>query len=563
MEKLVQDLRYALRSLVRQPLFALTAILTLALGIGATAAIFSVVNAVILKPLPFREPDRIVAITNFSTKTGLPGTQVSAPDFHDWEAQSRSFEAMAYFNGGETSVTIKGAADYAVVYRVTPRYFDVLGASAARGRLLSAEESRPGGPEAVVITDAFWRRQFNADERAVGSTLKFADRVFTIVGVLAPGLRYPGRADIYAPSWTQSETASRSGHNYRVIARLRPDVSVGQAGAEMENIARALEKQYPESNTGKLARVIPLQEQMIGPTRNTLYMLLGAVGLVLLIACANVANLLLARATVREREMVIRAAVGAARGRLVRQLLTESAVLGIIAGLLGVWLARFGVIALIATAPAALPRIAEVRVDAIVLAFALIIALAASFLFGLAPALQASRVQLVDGLRQGGKGSSIGSRGSWARSAFVIAEVALAVVLVVAAGLLARSLVAIATVDLGFAAEKLLVLQTSFPVKSFDDAPRATAFYRETLAEIAALPGVSAVSGVRGLPTLVQSTGAYQVEGRATLQAQGIRSPQALFTVITPDYFRTLKVPIKSGRDFADGDRHDNNFVTT
>ena len=561
MEKLLQDLRYALRSLLRQPLFALTAILTLALGIGATTAIFSVVNAVILKPLPFRESDRIVAITNTWPTRSLSGTQVSAPDFHDWEAQSRSFEAMAYFAGGETSVTIKGAADYAVAYRVTPRFFDALGVSAARGRLLSDEESKPGGAQAVVITDAFWRRQFNGDERAVGSTVKLGDRVFTIVGVLAPGIRYPGRADIYAPSWIQQETSARSAHNYRVIARLRPGVSVGAAGAEMESIARALEAQFPDSNSGKLARVTPLQEQMIGSTRNTLYLLLGAVGLVLLIACANVANLLLARATVREREMVVRAAVGAARGRLVRQLLTESAVLGIISGLLGVWLARFGVIALIATAPAALPRIAEVRVDGMVLGFAMVIALTASFLFGLAPALQASRVQLVDGLRQGGKGSSIGSRGSWARSAFVIAEVALAVVLVVGASLLARSLVAIATVDLGFAAEKLLVLQTSFPVKTFDDAPRATAFYRDVIADIATLPGVSSVSGVRGLPTAVQSTGAYQVEGRATLQAEGVRSPQAVFTVITPDYFRTLKVPIRAGRDFADGDRRDTNFV--
>ena len=560
MEKLLQDLRYALRSFARQPLFALTAILTLALGIGATTAIFSVVNAVILKPLPFNHPDRIVAVTNLWTRTG-PGAQVSAPDFHDWETQSRSFEAMAYYVGGETSVTIGGAADYAVVYRVTPRFFEVLGASAARGRLLSAEESRPGGAEAVVISDAFWRRQFKAEDRAVGSTVKFADRVFTVVGVLPPGIRYPGRADIYAPSWIMPEMTSRSAHNYRVIARLRTDVTVGQASAEMENIARALEAQFPDSNTGKLARVISLQEQMVGPTRNTLYLLLGAVTLVLLIACANVANLLLARATVREREMVVRAAVGAARGRLLRQLLTESAVLGIAAGLLGVWLARFGVLALIATAPASLPRIAEVRVDAVVLAFAMLIALAASFLFGLAPALQASRVQLVDGLRQGGKGSSIGARGSWARSAFVVAEVALAVVLVVGASLLARSLVAIATVDLGFAAEKLLVLQTSFPVKTFEAAPRATAFYREVIADVAALPGVSSVSGVRGLPTAVQSNGAYQVEGRSTIQEQGVRSPQALFTVITPDYFRTLKVPIRSGRDFTDGDIREANFV--
>ena len=490
MEHLFQDVRYSIRTFFRQPSFALTAILTLALGIGATTAIFSVVSAVVLKPLPFHEPDRIVAVTNFWTRTGLRGGTISAPDFHDWKAQSGSFKSLAYYVGGENSVTINGSADYAWVYIVTPEFFDVLGTGAAKGRLLSKEEFTAGGPFAVVISDAFWRRQFNGEDRALGSTIKFNDRVYTITGVLPPDIRYPARADIYYASWIRPETTSRSGHNYRAIGRLKDGVSVRQAEVEMVGIAKRLEEQYPESNAGKTVNVVLLQELLVGGTKSTLYVLLGAVALVLLIACANVANLLLARATSREREMVVRAAVGASRIRLLRQLLTESGVLGIVSGVLGIWLAQFGVTALIATAPANLPRIAEVKVDTVVLAFAMIIALLASFLFGLAPALQVSRVQLSEGIRQGGKGSSIGARGAWARSAFVVAEVALAVVLVVGASLLARSLVALASVNMGFAPEKLLVLRTVVPVRTFQEAPRATAFYRDLLTDLRTLPGV-------------------------------------------------------------------------
>jgi putative ABC transport system permease protein len=561
MDRLVQDLRYAFRSLFRQPAFAITAVVTLALGIGATTAIFSVVNAVVLRPLPYPEPDRIVAVANFWTRTSLRSTTVSAPDFHDWRAQNRSFGSLAYYTGGETSVNVNGVADYATVFRVTPEYFDALGVRASVGRRLSAEEQRPGGPLAVVITDAFWRRLFNGDVDAIGATLKFGERIYSIAGVLEPGARYPGTADVYAPAWVTPETTSRSAHNYRVIARLRPGVSIQQAQAEMTGIASNLEAQYPTSNANKSVVVVPLQELLVGDMRQTLFVLLGAVGLVLLIACANVANLLLARSTSREREMVVRAAVGAGRGRLIRQLLTESVVLGIVAGLAGMWLARLGVLALVAMAPPDLPRLDEIRVDAIVLAFALAIALAASIVFGLAPALQASRVQLVDGLRQGGKGSSPGGRGGWARSAFVVAEVALAVVLVFGAGLLGRSLVALASVHMGFAPERLLVLRTTVPISSFQDAPRASAFYRDLLTDLRGQPGVTAISAVTTLPTAIRSNGGYWLEGGPGPDQTGVRAPQALFTVVTPDYFRTLRVPLKSGRDFNDGDRMDATFV--
>ena len=561
MDKLLQDLKYAVRSLFRQPAFAVTAIVTLALGIGATTAMFSVVNAIILRPLPFPEADRIVAVANLWTKTGLRATTVSAPDFHDWKAQSRSFDALAYFIGGETSVTLNGTGEYVSAFRVTPGFFDVLGAKASVGRLFTAEEERPGGPLAVVITDAFWRRQFNGRREAVGSTVKFGDRFFTIVGVVDAPVRYPGRTDIYAPASLTPEPSSRSAHNYRVIGRLKEDVTLAQAQSDMLAIAKRLEEQYPNSNAGKSIVVVPLQELLVGDTRQTLYVLLAAVGLVLLIACANVANLLLARSTSREREMVVRAAVGAGRARLMRQLFTESAVLALLAGALGIWLARMGVLALVALAPPELPRLDEIVVDSTVLGFALLIALAASFIFGLAPALQVSRVHLVDGLRQSGKGASAGSRGGWARSAFVVAEVALAVVLVFGAGLLGRSLVALASVEMGFVPEQLLVLRTVVPVQSFAEATRATAFYRDLLTDLRAVPGVNAASAVTSLPTSIRSNGGYWIEGGAGPEDTGVRAPQALFIVSTPDYFRTLRIPLKSGRDFNDGDRRDATFV--
>src|SRR3954470_1103788 len=236
METFLQDLRYGVRSLVRQPSFAVTAILTLALGIGATTAIFSVVDAVLLRPLPYPESGRIVSLMNFWTQTGRRGSTVSAPDFRDWKSQSESFAAFANFSGGERSVTANGTADYAFAYRVTPEFFDVVGARPAIGRLLSNDEQQPGGPMAVVVTHAFWRKQFGGDPRAIGSTIKFDDRVFTIAGVLQPGMRYPARADIYYPAWLDPDTTSRSGHNYRVIARLKPGIAVSQAQAEMRAI---------------------------------------------------------------------------------------------------------------------------------------------------------------------------------------------------------------------------------------------------------------------------------------------------------------------------------------
>lgn len=559
MDTLLQDLLFAARAFRRQPGLILTALVTLALGIGATTAIFSVVHAIVLSPLPFPDADRIVSLTTHWTKTGVRGP-VSAPDFRDWRDQSRSFEAMAYFAGGETNVSAGGGADYATGTYTTPGFFQALGLEPQLGRLLTAEEHTRGGALAAVITDAFWRRQFNADSAAVGSTITLGARAYTVVGVLPPGQRFPERADVYIAASVLPENPNRGGHNYRVVGRLKRGVTVERAQAELSAIAKRLERQYPSSNADKSVEVLSLQDLIVGDTRLTLYVLLAAVSFVLLIACANVANLLLTRATTRTREMVVRAAVGASRRRLVRQLVTESALLGLVAGIVGVLLARYGVVALIQLAPENLPRLDEVDVDTTALVFTIAISLVSSVIFGLAPAFQLSRVELAGGLGHGSKGPSIGGRGSWARSAFVVAEVAFAVVLVTGAVLLGRSLAALTSVDLGYAPERVLLLRTSVPVAFGNpaDASRATRFYRDLLREVRALPGVTVAAAMRSVPTVISSSSGYRIEGGPDLS---VRAPSAVLSVVSPDYFRTMRIPVLKGRDFTDGDRSDTEFV--
>jgi putative ABC transport system permease protein len=555
METLIQDVRFALRSLVRQPAFALTTIATLALGVGAATAIFSVYNAIILRPLPFERPEQVVAVTSYWTESGRRSLNVSAPDFHDWKAESRSFAGLARYSGTETSVVVAGAAEYAAAFAVTSGFFEALGLRAAAGRCLTDEDHRPGSPLAAVITDAYWNRQFGRSPSALGATLRLHDRVFTIAGILEPGARYPVRADIYYPGWIWPESTSRSAHNYRAVGRLAADVTVEQAHAEIAAIATRLRDRYPDDNAGKLAAVVPLQEIVVGDTRPTLLVLIAAVGLLLVIACANVANLLLVRAAGRAREMAVRAAVGAGRGRLMRQMLTESAVIGLAGAAAGVWLARLGVLALVALAPADLPRAADIAVDATALGFGLLAALGSSLLFGLAPALQVSGGGTAGVLPGGGKGTALGARTGWARSTFVVVQVALALVLVVGAGLLGRSLSQLGAVDVGLRPDRLLVLRTAVPIVSHEEAPRATAFYRELLADLRTLPGVESAAGVTSLPTAVRSNGAYWLEGGPGPDTPGHRAPQAVFTVATPGYFATAGIPLLNGRDFSTYDR--------
>jgi putative ABC transport system permease protein len=554
------DLKFAARLLLKQPGFTLIATLVLALGIGANTAIFSVVDAVLLRPLPYADQQRIVSIQNLWRSSGLRG-QASAPDFHDWHDQARSFDGMAAYVGTQTSVSVAGVADYALVSRATPEFFPLFGVRAEIGRLPSADEHRDGGPLTAVVSHTFWTTKLGGDRAAVGRTLKFAQRIYTIVGVLPPEFQFPNNTDVWTAWWVFPETASRSAHNYEVVAHIKPGVSLEQAQREMETIAARLERDYPQSNENKGIVVTRLLDRTVRDIRSTLTLIVGVVVVVLLIACANVSNLLLARATARTRELGIRAALGASRARVIRQLVTESVLLASLAGVASVLIAAWGIRGLVAVAPAGLPRIADVHVNLRVLLFASSVSLAASLVFGLAPALHASRSDLNEVIKQGGRTMTGGASGRL-RAWLIVFETAAAVVLVIGAGLLIRSFAALTGVELGFRTERMLVADTAVPIASIAAAPEAVRFYHTLLPELAAVPGVEAVSAVMGVPTRTRSNGGYAIEGGPTFEQMGVRSPQAIFTVNTPGYFATLGVPILEGRDFTDADTNSAPLVT-
>ena len=554
------DLKFALRSLHKNPGFTVLAVLVMALGIGANTAVFSVVNTVLLKPLDYREPDRIVTVSTLWKKNGLHG-QASAPDFHDWHDQSTAFSAMAYYSNQETAVKAGAAAEYTGVATVTPEFFRVFIVEPLAGRLFTPEEQRSAAPGAVLISQSYWQNHFGGNTNALGRTIGMFDRTFTITGVLPAGFHFPEKTDIWFPANAVfPETASRSAHNYLVVARLKPDVSLEQAQAQMTSIGARLEQQYSRSNQDKSVVVTRMRDEMVSNVRVTLYLLLGAVGLVLLIACANMANLLLAKATARTREIAIRTAVGASRSRIVRQLITESIVLALMSGAAGLLLAIWGSSALVALAPRNVPRLAETGIDGWVLAFTLGVSVVASLLFGLAPAVQASRVDLNDALKQGATRAVVGGAGRL-RSALVVAEIALSVMLLAGAGLLIKSFIALHNVALGFRPERVLVMKTSVSASDLESARRATRLYKSLLPEIATLPGVAAVGATRVPPGRVGSNGGYWIDYLPPLDQLSITAPQAVYSVVTRGAFAALGIPLQRGRDFEDSDTYDAPFT--
>jgi putative ABC transport system permease protein len=559
-DEMFQDLRFGLRMLLKHKGFTLIAIFTLALGIGANTAIFTVINAVLLRPLPFAEPERLLWIGGWLGNDKEQG--VTPADFLDYREQSQSFAQLAAsvsdgiamnLSGGGEPERLKGGY-------VTANYLDVFGVKPALGRTFVAEEGMEGSELVAVLSHSLWRRRFGADPSIINQKITLDKRRFTVIGVMPPQFQYPPGVEIWQPfsfpASPQSAFRSREFHFLRPIARLKPGVSRAQAQAEVETIARRLQALYPKTNANQSLFLMPLQDRLVGNVRLTLLTLLGAVGCVLLIACANVANLLLARASARGREIAVRAALGASRGRVVRQLLTESLALALLGGLVGALLAKWGVGLLVALSSAYLPRADEVHINAPVFGFTLAVALFTGLLFGLAPALQSARLDLTEALKEGGKGAGGGTRRHRKLNLLVVGEVALAVVLLIGAGLLINSFIRLQQVSPGFDEKNLLTARIDVP-NPYGQPEKKAQFFDQLQQRVAALPGVEAVGLVTELPLASQSSDfTFKIEGRP--EPPPGQSPHADIRNINHDYFRAMRIPLRKGRNFTEADVRDN-----
>ncbi len=556
-ETTLQDARYAMRTLRRTRGATVLGILVMALGIGANTAVFTVVHAVLLNPLPYPNPDRIVTLTYLSTGGNTSGErtrQVSLPDFLDWQSESRSFDSMACYTTGRGPVMSGSVAEYAVVSRVTPEFFRVLGVQPSAGRPLGTDDARAGNALAAVTSDRYARRQFGDPARALGRTLRVADQSVPIVGVLPAAFVFPADTDIWLPRDPLAGDApkQRRGNNFLAIGRLQAGRRLEQAQSEMTAISARLEGLYPDTNKNVRVLVTPLQRELVGDVKSMLYLLLGAVTLVLLIACATMATLLLARATARTPEIAVRAALGATRSRIVRQLLVEALVQAFVAGGIGVLIAIWGTGTLVALSPPDVPRLDEVGVNGTVLLFTLALCVLVSILFGLPPALQAARIDVSGPLRHSA-GRVAGGRSSRTREGLVVAEMALALVLVVTGALLVRSLVALQRSPLGFDSHNVLVMEATAAPRA-DDWSDSRAFFQGLLGDVRRLPGVLAAGAMMAPPGRVGSESGYWLD-RMPKESPLSAARPAVMNVIAPGTFAALGIPIRQGRDFHDDDR--------
>jgi putative ABC transport system permease protein len=545
-----QDMRYAVRVLARSPGFAAAAVLTLALGIGANAAIFSLVNAVLLRPLPYRAPERLVRVWERSP-SGAERNVVSPGNYIDWRARAKSFTTLAAHSWTYgVAMTEEGKPAMVMVVDVTPSVFTTLGVGPVFGRAFSEEDETTG--DAALLSDGFWRTRFGADPRILGRRILLNDRPHTVVGVMPPHFDFPdANIEVWrpAPPGRRLNPNERRGHNWFVVGRLAPGASVDGARAEMSTIAAALTREYPEFMAGWGVNVVPLHADIVAGVRPLLLVLLGGVGVILLIACANIANLLLARAVTREREMAVRGAIGADRTRLVRQLLTEGLVLAAAGGLLGVIVAAPVLRVLIALAPGDIPLLDDVRIDPTVLGFAAAATIFSTALFALTPGLRLARTDLQTTLRSS-QGTAAGFRHARLRNALLVGEVALSLVLLIGAGLLLRSARHLSAVDYGYRADGLLAVFLDLPRVRYDSTPNQVAFYGRLLERLRAMPGVAAVTATSELPAAgYNMTFSFAIEGRRAVNPSGREDAQPLH-VVTPEYFRVLGIPLVRGRTF-------------
>ncbi len=556
MQTLWQDLRYGARMLLKNPGFTLIAVITLALGIGANTAIFSVVNAVLLRPLPYEQADRLVLLAENGENFGE--MSVAYPNFLDWRAQQTVFETMGVYNRGSYNLTgsgepeqVRGAnasADLLLALRVRP----------ALGRLYTSDEDKPGAVPVVVLSHGLWQRRFGGDANVINQAITLNERSYTVIGVTPPGFLFPSRIEMWMPVGQLAgadNMQKRDNHpGLYGVARLKPGVTIEQARAEMQTIAARLAGAYPASNTGNSVVVRALKEEIVGNVERALWVILAAVGCVLLIACANVANLLLARAATRQREMAVRIALGASRWRIARQLLTESLILALLGGIPGLLLSQWAVELLLKLSPDALPRTGEIKTDVWVLGFTFIVTTLTGLLFGLVPAWQAGRSEAHLALKEAGRGVA-GSK-AWFRHALVVAEVALTLVLLVCAGLLMRSFTQLLRLDPGFNYDRLLTFAVALPEQKYGPLEPQMAFFQKLQQRLSVLPGVTNVAYSSGLP--LGNNGwqtSFTIEGRPIPPPN--ETPSMEMAIVSPGYFETLKIPLRAGRWFDERDNRE------
>jgi predicted permease len=557
MRNLIADFRYGFRILLRNPGFTLAAIVVLALGIGANTAIFSIVNAVLLRPLPYQDASRIMQVWHVPPAKSFPGMSyfsVSPANYLDWQSQNSSFEQMAAYGfasfnvgGGERPEAIRGAA-------VAPRFFSILHVQPVFGRTFSAEEDRPGQGHVVILGNALWRNHFAADTGIVGRNVLLDGQTYTVIGIMPPKFKFPDWADLWVPlAWSNEKRAVRGNHNYMVIGRLKPEVAVRQAKADLSAISERLEQQYPEDDKGWGATVLPLREQIVGDVRPALLVLLGAVAFVLLIACANVANLVLAKTVSRKKEIAIRTSLGASRATVLRQILAETLLLSLAGGALGLFLARFGMTLIQKYLADRLPNSTEITLDTQVLAFTIFLALFAGILAGLLPAVRFTRTDINEALKQGQSRGSSDSGGSKTRGLLVVSEIALSLVLLIGAGLMIRTLLHLSSIQPGFDPNNVLTARLTVPGTKFSGPAAQISFYDQVLRQVRATPGVESAGLIDSLP--MDGGGSHQpvaVEGQPIVPMAD--QPEVDVRLISPGYLHAMRVPVLRGRDLNDAD---------
>jgi putative ABC transport system permease protein len=561
MGTMTQDLKYGIRMLLKNPGFTAVAVLTLALGIGANTAIFSVVDGVLLRPLPFPEPERIFAVHQALPEKGIPKTGASYPNYLDWKQQSHSFEKLAAMRSTSMALSGEGDATYIPAGAVTGDYFGVFQEKPLFGRTLQASDDSPAADAVAVMSERLWRSRFGADPKILGRTISLDQHSFAVVGIVPGNFRPPApdpNAEVWVPLAQNDVFAQmrgrRGGHYLEIIGRLKPGVARGQAQSEMDSIEEGLEKQFPDDNKGWVAKLVPLQEDLVGDFRTELLVLLGAVGLVFLIACANVAGLQLARAAARGREVAIRVALGAGRSRLIRQFLTECVLLGIVGGIAGIVLAYATVQGLISWIPSDVPRMNEIQVDGRVLGFGLALSLLSGIVFGLAPGWHVAGDRFSNALKEGTRSGGEDGRRRVVRSAIVVTEMGLAVVLLVGAGLLIRSFERLQKVNAGFNASHLLTAQIGLPRAQYSKPEQWAAFESQLLERMEATPGVDEATAALPLPLVGGYLNlAFQIEGEPPRSKS--ESPATNYVAIGSNYFHAMQIPLLRGREITAADQ--------